>query len=320
MGTTRSFFKILWTDERERPNSWELLRIDFFGFQPTESLTAITFSILWGSWSQLSTTCSFLSFFSGLYQFSCALELLYEASNLGVMGKVNNTNSNHIMVSKINHILVSFTDHYNAISIDRLPSKTKIENSWKRFTKIILFYVITSSPQLQRLPFLLETQKTTSLQQVTGGTSANIVLKRMLRHFLKTPPLKKILKFQERISFFIKNKKQLLQQVSRGETPNLVLKRMLELFLKVIPLKKNCNFKISKPKKKRIWNLYKTKISSQKIKPMKTYKMNFINKKNKQKVLNFALTLYGSWRVKKTSKTSSEYLKDRICKLKPYLN
>ena len=35
-----------------------------------------------------------------------------------------------------------------------------------------------------------------------------------------------------------------------------------------------------------------------KIKPMKTYKMNFINKKNKQTVLNFALTLYGSWRVK----------------------
>ena len=28
--------------------------------------------------------------------------------------------------TKINHIMVSFTDHYNAISIDRLPSKTKI--------------------------------------------------------------------------------------------------------------------------------------------------------------------------------------------------
>ena len=26
---------------------------------------------------------------------------------------------------KINHIMVSFTDHYNAISINRLPSKTK---------------------------------------------------------------------------------------------------------------------------------------------------------------------------------------------------
>ena len=28
---------------------------------------------------------------------------------------------------KINHIMVSFTNHYNAISIERLPSKTKIE-------------------------------------------------------------------------------------------------------------------------------------------------------------------------------------------------
>ena len=28
--------------------------------------------------------------------------------------------------TKINHIMVSFTDHYNAISIDRLPLKTKI--------------------------------------------------------------------------------------------------------------------------------------------------------------------------------------------------
>ena len=33
--------------------------------------------------------------------------------------------------TKINHIIVSFTDHYNAIFIDRLPSKTKIrKDSW----------------------------------------------------------------------------------------------------------------------------------------------------------------------------------------------
>ena len=33
--------------------------------------------------------------------------------------------------TKINHIMVSFTDHYNAISIDRLPSKPKIgTDSW----------------------------------------------------------------------------------------------------------------------------------------------------------------------------------------------
>ena len=30
------------------------------------------------------------------------------------------------MIDGVYHILVSFTDHYNAISIDRLSSKTKI--------------------------------------------------------------------------------------------------------------------------------------------------------------------------------------------------
>ena len=56
--------------------------------------------------------------------------------------------------NKINHIMVSFTGHYNAISIDRLSSKTKIGiDSWKRFTKIILL----CKPQLQRLLILLKT-------------------------------------------------------------------------------------------------------------------------------------------------------------------
>ena len=42
---------------------------------------------------------------------------------------------------------------------------------------------------------------------------------------------------------------------------------------------------------------------------MKSYKMNFINKKsNKQKVLNFVLTLGRSWRAKKAPKLSSEHL------------
>ena len=103
--------------------------------------------------------------------------------------------------------MLSFTDHCNAISIDRLPSKTKIgEDSWKRFMKIILFYVGPSSPLLQRLS-LLKTQKTTTLQQVIGGNTPNIALKRTLRYFLKTPPLKKILQFHEKNCFFIKNTK-----------------------------------------------------------------------------------------------------------------
>ena len=36
---------------------------------------------------------------------------------------------------------------------------------------------------------------TTCLQQVTGGNTPNLVLKRMLRYFLKIPTLKKILQF-----------------------------------------------------------------------------------------------------------------------------
>ena len=83
--------------------------------------------------------------------------------------------------------MVSFTGHYNAISIDRLSSKTKIGiDSWKRFTKIILL----CKRQLQRLLIVLKTQKTTTPWQVTGEDTPNIVLNRMLRYFLKTPSLK----------------------------------------------------------------------------------------------------------------------------------
>ena len=53
----------------------------------------------------------------------------------------------------------------------------------------IILYISTSSPQLQRFIFLLKTQKTATLEQVTGGNTPNIVLKRMLRYFPKTPPL-----------------------------------------------------------------------------------------------------------------------------------
>ena len=103
----------------------------------------------------------------------------------------NNTKISHIWYPLLIIII---------LSLDILPSKTKIgKDSWKRFLKIILFYVIPSSPQLQRLLFLLKAQKTTTLQQVTSGNTPNIVLKRMLRYMLKTPPLKKILQFQERI-------------------------------------------------------------------------------------------------------------------------
>ena len=74
---------------------------------------------------------------------------------------------------------------------------------------------------------------------MTGRNTTNIVLKRMLRYFLKTLPLRKYYKFKTEFVFLLKiTKKQPLQQVSGGETPSLVLKTMLEIFLKVQPFKK----------------------------------------------------------------------------------
>ena len=67
--------------------------------------------------------------------------------------------------------------------------------------------------------------------------------------------------------------------------------------------------RISKPKKK-TRNVYKRKLSNQKLNQwLKTYEMNFINKKaNNEKVLDFVLRLGRSFRAKKAPKLSSEYL------------
>ena len=77
--------------------------------------------------------------------------------------------------TKINHIMVSFTDHYNAIFIDRFPSKTKIgKDSWY-FNNSLLCkpeFSLTTKTFL----FLLKTQNTTTLQQATGGKTLNLVL------------------------------------------------------------------------------------------------------------------------------------------------
>ena len=62
--------------------------------------------------------------------------------------------------------------------------------------------------------FFIKNTKKASLQQVTGGNTPNIVLKKMLRYFLKTPPVKTY----------------------------KVLKRMLEFFVTVSPLKKILQF------------------------------------------------------------------------------
>ena len=68
------------------------------------------------------------------------------------------------------------------------PQKLKLEKL--HGTLIILFHVRPSSPQLQRLLFFKKNKnKTTTLQQVSGGETPNLVLKRILELFLKVPPL-----------------------------------------------------------------------------------------------------------------------------------
>ena len=60
--------------------------------------------------------------------------------------------------TKINHIMVSFTNHYNAISIDRLPSKTKIEKySWYLNNSLLCKSEVSSTTKT--FLFLLKTQK-----------------------------------------------------------------------------------------------------------------------------------------------------------------
>ena len=58
------------------------------------------------------------------------LARIQDSQGLSVIKIANNT--------KINHIMVSFTDHYNVISIDRLPSKTKIGKDSRCFNNSLL--------------------------------------------------------------------------------------------------------------------------------------------------------------------------------------
>ena len=60
--------------------------------------------------------------------------------------------------TKINHIMVSFTGYYNAISLDRLHSKTKIgKDSW--YCDNSLLWKPEFSSTTKNLLFLLKTHK-----------------------------------------------------------------------------------------------------------------------------------------------------------------
>ena len=57
----------------------------------------------------------------------------------------------------------------------------------------ILFYVSLCSPQLKSVYFFIKNACKPILQQLTDGSKRILVFKRMIGHFIKTPPLKKIL-------------------------------------------------------------------------------------------------------------------------------
>ena len=71
-------------------------------------------------------------------------------------------------------MLFLLTDSAQKLKLEKIPGAL-----------ITLCYVSLSSPQFQRLLFLLETQKATTLLQVTGVKTINLALKMMLEIFLK---------------------------------------------------------------------------------------------------------------------------------------
>ena len=80
--------------------------------------------------------------------------------------------------------MVSFTNHYKAIFIDKFPSKTKIgKNSWD-FNNSLLCKP-KSSLTTKTFLFLLKTRNAATFQQVAGGKTLNLILKKMLERFLK---------------------------------------------------------------------------------------------------------------------------------------
>ena len=86
-----------------------------------------------------------------------------------------------------------------------------------------------------------------------------------------------------------------------GSTPNLVLKRMLKYLLRIPQI--------------RLQNIHKKENFTSKIKPMiENLQDELYQLKNKQaKTIKLRSA-------KNTAKISSKYLKDRICKIKQYLN
>ena len=88
--------------------------------------------------------------------------------------------------TRLNNIMISFIDHYNAISIDR-PYSSKAFNYY--FNKSLLCNPNFSSATKGLLPFL-KTQQTINVEN-----TLNLVLKRMLVHCLINSPFRKLSEF-----------------------------------------------------------------------------------------------------------------------------
>ena len=72
--------------------------------------------------------------------------------------------------TKINHIIVFFSDNYNPFSKKRNSSQ-KLKLGKTKSTLIIHFQVIRSSSQLQKIYFFIKNSKKSTLLQVTGGST-----------------------------------------------------------------------------------------------------------------------------------------------------
>ena len=94
--------------------------------------------------------------------------------------------------------------------------------------------------------FVIKNTKTTTLEQVAGGNTPNLVLKRMLRYFSKGSTTQEYITISRKNLSLLKTQKATSSASVWWGTPNLVLKRMLEFFLKLPPLKKKLEFQNQK--------------------------------------------------------------------------
>ena len=143
--------------------------------------------------------------------------------------------------------MASFTDHYNAISIDRFPSKTKIGKGSQWFNNSL--YVRANSPPLQS-----RFKENAEILAKNSTTQENITISRKNFHFF----IKNTKKNHSSASDWWENTKSSFKENSKNST--------IQENIRILRLKEDC-----KPYTKK-------KNSNQKLNHwLKTCKMNFLN-------------------------------------------